>query len=94
MEGKKPKPLSNTVVSGESSFPLLNWLSVPEQILQPFSGHNWSNAAQHTGGEAVYGQVLTNTDKLAKGVAVAKPQSSSEYSEWGCTLLENEAFSH
>lgn len=59
---------------------------MPEQVLKPFSDHNWNNAAEHTGGEAALGKVLTNTDKLAKGVAVAKPLSSSEYSEWGCTL--------
>lgn len=65
---------------------------MPEQVLKPFSDHKWNNAAEPTGGEAALGQVLTNTDKLAEGVAVAKPLSSSEYSEW--TLFENEASSH
>lgn len=51
----KKKPLNNTVISGESSFPLINWSSVPEQVLKPFSDHKWNNAAEHTGGEAVLG---------------------------------------
>lgn len=67
---------------------------MPEQVLKPLSDHKWNNAAEHTGGEAVLGQVLTNADKLPGGVTVPKPLSSSEYSEWGWTLFENEPSSH
>lgn len=54
-EAKKKKTLNNTVISGESSFPLINWSNVPEQVLKPFNDHKWNNAAEHTGGEAVLG---------------------------------------